>query len=478
MFYKEKPKFPEGFLWGASTSAYQTEGAAATNGKGLSVQDLHHIDGIADFSIASDHYHHFQKDVDLMKEMGMKAYRFSFSWSRIFPEGKGKVNEEGLQFYHNLVDALVKAGIKPIATIYHFDLPLALHEKGGWSNPETIDAYEEYAKLLFSEFGDQIKDWLTVNEQNVMINHPHAMNPGKVPEPKELYQQNHHMFLAAAKATNALHEMVEGGKIGPAPNIIAVYPKTAAPGDVIAADNWEAIRNWLYLDVAVKGEYNPLAWAYLKEKGYAPEIKEGDMELIKSAKPDFLGVNYYATATVSAAKNDGHDRQPRNGDQQVMVGEEGVFRAEENPLLEDTEFGWKIDPVGMRTTLRRIYDRYHLPLLITENGIGAKDVLESDGTIHDDYRIDYLRRHFEQAGLAIQDGVALIGYCPWSFIDLVSTHQGYGKRYGFVYVNRDETDLKDLKRYPKDSFYWYKDVIARNGLDDAQPEDKPENKQN
>lgn len=464
MFYKNPPKFPDGFLWGASTSAYQVEGAALEDGKGPSVQDLHHPKNIADFSVASDHYHHVKEDVALMKEMGLKAYRFSFSWSRIFPEGTGKINEEGLKFYHELIDELAKAGIRPVATIYHFDLPLALQEKGGWSNKETVDAYVEYAKLLFTEFGDQIKDWLTVNEQNVMINHPAAVNPGKVPEPKELYQQNHNMFLAAARATNLLHEMVEDGRIGPAPNIVAVYPKSAKPEDVIAADNWEAIRNWLYLDVAAKGEYNPIAWAYLKEKGYAPEIEEGDLELLKSAKPDFLGVNYYATATVSAAKNDGHDRQPRNGDQQTMVGEEGVFRSEENPLLEDTAFGWKIDPVGLRTTLRRIYDRYHLPLIITENGLGAKDVLESDGRIHDDYRIDYLKRHFHQAGLAIQDGVDLIGYCPWSALDLVSTHQGYGKRYGFIYVNRGETDLKDLKRYPKDSFFWYQDVIARNGL--------------
>ncbi len=183
------------------------------------------------------------------------------------------------------------------------------------------------------------------------------------------------MFLASAKAYALLHEMDPEAKIGPAPNIIAVYPKTCKPEDVVAADNWEAIRDWLYMDVYVRREYKPLAWAYLEEKGFAPQIEAGDMEILKNAKPDFLSVNYYATATVSAAKNDGHDRQPRNGDQQTMVGEEGVFRAEENDLLQNTDFGWKIDPVGMRTTLRRIDDRYHLPLLITENGIGSMDVL-------------------------------------------------------------------------------------------------------
>lgn len=463
MFYSHTPQFPENFLWGGSTSAYQFEGAANTNGKGLSVQDLHHPTDQADFSVASDHYHHFKEDVSLMKELGLKAYRFSFSWSRIFPEGRGKVNEEGLAFYHELVDAIVEAGIRPVATIYHFDLPLALHEKGGWSNRETIDAYAEYASLLFKEFKGQIEDWLTINEQNVMILHPAAMNPGQVPTPKELYQQNHHMFLAGACAIEALREIDPEARIGAAPNIIAVYPKTCAPADAIAADNWETIRNWLYVDMYAFGRYNALAWAYLCDKGWQPEILEGDMELLQRAKPDFMGVNYYATATVSAPKNDGHDRAPRNGDQQVMVGEEGVYRAEENEYLLATEFNWKIDPVGLRTTLRRIYERCKLPLLITENGIGARDVLEEDGSVHDEYRIEYYRRHFEQAALAIADGVNLIGYCPWSFMDLVSTHQGYQKRYGFVYVNRDELDLKDMKRYPKDSFYWYQNVIKTNG---------------
>lgn len=464
MFYTEKAQFPKDFLWGASTSAYQVEGAANSHGKGLSVQDLKQpTPEITDFSVASDHYHHFKEDVALMKELGLKAYRFSFSWSRILPEGRGAINQEGLAFYHELIDALMEAGIRPVATIYHFDLPLALHEKGGWSNRQTIDAYVEYAKLLFEEFGSQIKDWLTINEQNVMILHPAAMNPGRVPDQKELYQQNHHMFLAGAKAINLLHAMDPDARIGAAPNIVAIYPKTCAPEDAIAADNWEAIRNWLYIDMYTKGEYNSLAWAYLKEKGYTPRMEEGDLELLKSAKPDFLGVNYYATATVSAAKNDGHDRQPRNGDQQVMVGEEGVFRSEENDLLAYTEFGWKIDPVGLRTTLRRIYDRTHLPLLITENGIGAKDVLEEDGHVHDDYRIDYLQRHFRQAALALQDGVNLIGYCPWSLLDLVSTHQGYQKRYGFIFVNRTDNDLLDLKRVPKDSYYWYQNLIRENG---------------
>lgn len=465
MFYKRLKPFPDQFLWGASTSAYQVEGAYQEDGKGLSVQDIHEpAKGITDFKVASDHYHHIKEDVALMAELGLKAYRFSIAWSRVLPEGRGKVNEKGLQFYHNLIDELNQYGIEPVVTMYHFDLPYELFKEGGWSNRSTIDAFVEYAGLLFEHYGEKVRYWLTINEQNVMINHPNAMNPGKVPGKRELYQQCHNMFVAAAKATVLCHEMCPNGKIGPAPNITAIYPEKCNPADVIAADDWESIRCWLYLDMAVYGRYNATVWSYLEEKGYTPTMEEGDMEVLAKAKPDYLGVNYYATATVSASHNDGTDCQPRNGDQQVMIGEEGVYRAAKNDYLQQTEFGWLIDPIGMRVTLRRIYDRYHLPLLITENGLGAKDEITADGKVHDAYRIDYFKRHFEQAQLAITDGVDLIGYCPWAFMDVVSTHQGYGKRYGFVYVNREEMDLKDLARVKKDSFSWYQEVIKKNGI--------------
>lgn len=464
MFYKELKEFPKNFLWGASTSAYQVEGAYDEDGKGKSVQDMHvPPEGITDFKVASDHYHRYKKDVKLMAELGLKAYRFSIAWSRIIPDGSGDINEKGIEFYNNLIDELISYNIEPVVTMYHFDLPYALHEQCGWANRKTIDAFEKYAKVLFENYGDRVKYWLTINEQNVMINHPNAMNPGKTPSKKELYQQCHNMFVASAKATILCHEMIEDSKIGPAPNITAIYPEKCNPADVIAAENWESIRCWLYLDIAVHGRYNSLVWSYLEEKGIEPTIEEGDMDLIAKAKPDYLGINYYATATVAAAKNDGTDCQARNGDQQIMLGEEGVYRSGQNDYLEETEFGWKVDSIGLRVTLRIIYDRYHLPILITENGLGAKDVLTEDGHIKDDYRIDYLQRHFHQARLAITDGVDLIGYCPWAFIDLVSTHQGYEKRYGFVYVDRDEDNFKDLKRVKKDSFDWYHGIIEENG---------------
>ena len=465
MFHKELKPFPEDFLWGASTSAYQVEGAYNEDGKGLSVQDLHEPPkGITDFKVASDHYHRFREDVALMADLGLKAYRFSIAWTRIIPDGDGEINEKGIAFYNELIDALLENQIEPVVTMFHFDLPLELHKIGGWANRHTVDCFERYAKILFQHFGHKVKYWLTINEQNVMINHPNAMNPGRIPSKKELYQQCHNMFVASAKATLLCHEMCPGAKIGPAPNITAIYPEKCNPSDAIAADNWESIRCWLYYDVAVYGRYTPIVWSYLEEQGCTPIMEDGDLELLAAAKPDYLGLNYYATATVSAAKNDGTDRQPRNGDQQVMIGEEGVYRAAVNPYLKQTKYGWLIDPVGFRVTLRRTYDRYHLPILVTENGLGTHDVLTESGEVHDDYRIDYLKDHFEQAQLAITDGVDLIGYCPWAFMDLVSTHQGYGKRYGFVYVDRDETDLKELKRIKKDSFYWYQNVIKENKI--------------
>lgn len=463
MYHKKLKDFPENFLWGASTSAYQVEGAWAEDGKGMSIQDLHEPEEIADFKVASDHYHCWKEDIKLMAELGLKAYRFSISWARIIPDGDGKVNQKGIEFYDRLIQELIANDIIPIVTMYHFDLPLELYKKGGWLNRNTVDAFERYAKVLFEHYGDRVKYWLTINEQNCMVNHPNAMNPGQVPTKKELYQQSHHMFVASAKATILCHEMCQNAKIGTAPNITAIYPEKCNPLDIIAADNWETIRCWMYLDMAVYGRYNSLAWAYLEEKGYVPEMEDGDEEILQLGKADFLGINYYATATVSASKNDGTDCQPRNGDQQVMIGEEGVYRAAMNPYLKVTEFGWLIDAIGFRVTLRRIHSRYHIPLLVTENGLGAKDVLSKDGKVHDDYRIDYLKKHFEQAQLAISDGVDLIGYCPWAFLDLVSTHQGYGKRYGFVYVNREEKNLKDMARIKKDSYYWYQNVIRTNG---------------
>lgn len=467
MIYKNIKNFPKDFLWGASTSAYQVEGAWNEDGKGLSVIDmLNHPDDTSDFKVASDHYHRYKEDVKLFAEMGLKAYRFSIAWTRIIPNGVGEVNKKGIEFYNNLIDELNKYNIEPIVTMYHFDLPYELEKQGGWSNRDTIDAFVEYAKVLFENFGHKVKYWLTINEQNTMILHPGAIGipkGGKLPSKKELYQQNHNMLVAQAKVMNLCHEMFTNAKIGPALNITTMYGETCNPNDAIAAHNWETLRGWSFLDLAVYGRYNRLFWSYLEDRELTPVILEGDMDILKSGNPDFVAMNYYSTATIAESKGDSSDVSPRAGDQQIMLGEPGVYRAAENPYVDKSKYGWVVDPVGLRMTLRKVSERYNLPILITENGYGDKDILEENDVINDDDRIDFIRNHLEQLQLAIADGVEMLGYCPWSAIDVVSTHQGYGKRYGFIYVNRGEFDLKDLRRIRKKSFYWYKNVIESNG---------------
>lgn len=467
MHYNKLKAFPENFLWGASTSAYQVEGAYNEDGKGLSVQDTKKItEGTTDFKIASDHYHRYKEDIKLFAEMGFKTYRFSIAWTRIIPDGTGDVNPLGVQFYSNLIDECLKYGIEPLVTMYHFDLPDTLNKIGGWGNKETANAFCRYAKVLFESYGDRVKYWLTINEQNMMTLHGAAIGTvnTKVSNiKKELYQQNHYMLVAQAKVMKMCHEMCPNAKIGPAPNISEVYPATSRPEDFIAAQNLNAIRNWLYLDIAVYGRYNPIAWSYMEEKGILPEIEEGDFEILKEGKPDFIAFNYYNTSTVAESLITDAKVGPDDGDQQIELGEKGVYKAVYNEYLERTPFNWEIDPVGFRSTLRSVYERYHLPIIITENGLGVYDEMDEEGNINDDYRIEYLRKQIEQAQLAITDGVDLFGFCPWAAIDLVSTHSGFKKRYGFIYVNREDFDLKDMRRIKKKSFYWYQNVIKTNG---------------
>ena len=447
----------ENFLWGASTSAYQVEGAWNEAGKGPSVQDVKEIpEGTTDFKVAVDHYHRFKEDVQLFKELGLKAYRFSISWSRVMPNGQ--VNEQGIAFYEALIDELISQGIKPIVTVFHFDLPVYVEKKGGWENRETITEFSKYCQLLFERFGEKIPYWQTINEQNVMALAGSVIGTSKK-SMKEKFQENHHMLVAQALVTKYFHEQDYAGKIGPAPNIASVYPATDKPEDQLAAFYMSALRNWLFLDVAVYGTYNHNAWHLLETIGAAPKITKEDQAILASGTCDYIAFNYYNTMTVSA-----YYEKENKIDQQSGFGIPGFFQSVENKHLPLTEFGWPIDPKGFRFTLNEIYSRYRLPVLITENGIGAKDTLTIDGKIHDKYRIDYLQEHIKQMELAEKDGVEIIGYCPWSALDLISTHEGIEKRYGFIYVNRTETSLLDLARYKKDSFYWYKKIIETNGL--------------
>ncbi len=464
MYYKKLKDFPKDFLWGASTSAYQVEGAWNEDGKGLSTQDmLTPPENTTDFKVASDHYHCMEEDVELFAEMGLKAYRFSIAWSRILSEGRGKINQKGIDFYNRLIDELLKYNIQPIVTMFHFDLPWSLAKEGGWINRSIIEDFKDYAKILFENFGDRVKYWLTINEQNMMILVGNLLGTKTSKNLQETYQQNHHMLLAQAEAMRLCHEMLLDAQIGPAPNISPVYPATNKPEDMLAAENWAALRNWLYLDACVKGIYNPTAWAFLEEKKILPNMEKGDLDILKAGKPDFIAFNYYNSTTVSASLPDDPVKYDKY-DKKKMISEPGVYEMVENPNLPKTPFNWEIDPVGFRIILRQLYDRYHLPLLITENGIGLYDELDENGKINDDIRIDFYQQHIMEMQKAMTDGVEVLGYNPWSAIDLVSTHEGFRKRYGFIYVNRKEFDLLDMNRIPKKSFYWYQKLIRENKI--------------
>lgn len=457
---KQNFAFGPEFLWGASSSAYQCEGAVTEDGKAPSVQDIKVLPkNTADFTVASDHYHRYEEDVALLAEMNAKAYRFSISWTRILPNGKESA--AGIAHYHRVIDTCLRYGIVPIVTMYHFDLPAALEAQGGWNNPETVDAYVNYARVLFREYGDKVPYFLTINEQNVMILAGTVVGTADTAQSaKRLYQKNHNMMLAQARAMILCHKMAPSAKIGPAPNINVVYPASSRPEDYLASRDAAAMRNWLYLDLAVQGRYNIYAWNILREQNALPEIAPGDMELLANAKPDFISLNYYATMTVAAAST---ISESADVDQQSGLSIRGHYQTAPNPFLLKTPFGWGIDPLGFTAVLKEVYDRYHLPIMISENGIGLYDTLNADGSIHDTERIHYYEAHIAALAKAVEEGVEVFSYCPWSAMDLISTHEGFRKRYGFIYVNRTDENLLNLARYKKDSFYWYRDMIQNQG---------------
>ncbi|MBK1812366.1 glycoside hydrolase family 1 protein [Clostridium sp. YIM B02505] len=475
MIYEKLSKFPDNFLWGSASAAYQVEGAWDEDGKGPSVWDIYtKLPGTTymgtNGDVAVDHYHRYKEDVALMKEMGLKAYRFSIAWSRIYPSGKGQVNEEGLKFYDDLINELIANDIVPLITIYHWDVPQGLMDAyGAWESREIIDDFNEYCITLFKAYGDRVKHWVTLNEQNVFIGlgYGTALHPPGVKDQKRLYAANHIAFLANAKAIQSFRKIVPDGKIGPSFAYSPTYPASSKPEDILAFENHEELTSHWWMDVYVKGEYPKAAYKYLASKGLAPKIEEGDIELLKSGTPDFMGVNYYRTATVEMNPLDGVGEAKMNTSGKKGTTQDGgipgVFKSKRNEHLEATNWDWEIDPEGLRVGLRRITNRYGLPILITENGLGEFDKLEENDVINDDYRIAYLEAHVKACKEAITDGVELIGYCTWSFTDLLSWLNGYQKRYGFVYVNKDETGDKDLRRIKKKSYYWYKEVIETNG---------------
>ncbi len=465
-------KFPKNFLWGASSSAFQIEGAWDEDGKGKTVADYNsfkrsHLQ--ADSKVASDFYHKWKEDIDLMSELGLNIYRFSISWARIVPDGDGVVNQKGIEFYNKVIDYLYEKNITPFITLYHFDLPYALVEKyNGWESRECAYAFEKYAKICFNEFGNRVKYWQVHNEQNLMMRVDERMNieeEDKWKADKIRAQMDYHMFLAHALAVEACHQLVENGKIGPAVSSTCTYALTNKPQDVWAAKMNDWMKTNYCLDIHFTGEYPGYYMRYLKERNIVPIMHEEDKEHLKNGKMDYIAVNYYRTLCASYLPAD--EENPIGSrvfrGNQVDFDQYGYCRDEKNTNLEATEYGAQIDPMGLRIVLNEYHQRYRLPMIITENGLGAADVLTEDGKIHDQYRIDYLRAHIEACSLAIEDGVNLIGYSPWSVMDLLSSHQGFKKRYGLIYIDRDDFNEKNILRIKKDSFHWYQKVIKTNG---------------
>lgn len=468
MEYRRKKGFPDNFLWGASTSAFQVEGGYNEDKKGLSTADIasfKHSDIYADTKVASDFYHKYKEDIVLMAELGLKSYRFSINWTRIFPNGDDiEANQEGIKFYHSVFDELEKYKIEPIVTLYHFDMPYHLVEKyGGWASRECIKDYVRYCKTCFEVFGRRVKYWLTINEQNLMVRKDKLMfiqAEDEQQKEKIRHQMNHHMFLAGAQVIKLCHQMCPEAKIGPTFAYLPSYPATCKPEDVIASMEANNLYNYYLTDIHVFGKYPEYYLRYLDEKGWMPNFEDGDDEVLKDARPDFIGFNYYLTY---AAEYYSEDQKEYDYNSILQLAVPGKFHYINNPYLEATEYGWQIDPIGFRYSLMELYQRYHLPLMITENGMGTADEIAEDGKIHDTYRIEYLKSHIQEMRRAVTDGVPVIAYNTWTFIDVVSSSNGFTKRYGLVYVDRDELNEKELKRIRKDSYYYYQNVIKQNG---------------
>lgn len=471
--------FPSNFLWGSASAAYQIEGGYKEDGKGLTNWDTFvRISGktykATTGDTAVDHYHRYKEDIALMAEMGLKTYRFSVSWARIYPTGSGKLNQLGLAFYQDIIDECLKNHIEPMVTIFHWDLPQAVVDAyGGWESPKIIDDYVNYARTLFECFGDKVKYWITLNEQNIFTSmgwltaqHP----PGKFDDQKNFYQVNHHAFMAHAKAVLAYREMGNTGNIGASFAYTPSYALDCNPINAMAKCNYDDLKNYWWMDVYAYGRYPKAAMAYLKSKGLAPKIQEGDLEILKKAAAEitFMGVNYYQSCVCEYNPVDGVTPYGTMNTTGVKgsaqeIGIPGMYKNPANPYLMTTDWDWSIDPTGLQFCCREITSRYALPVIISENGLGAFDKKTEDGKIHDDYRICYLEEHLKSLKEAIEEGCEVLAYCTWSFTDLLSWLNGYQKRYGFVYVDREEEEGSSMERYKKDSFYWYQKVIETNG---------------
>lgn len=482
-----KKDFPDGFFWGGATAANQFEGAWNVDGKGDSTSDhltagsrTSHRKFTAEIEEnkiypsheAVDFYHHYKEDIALFAEMGLKMFRMSIAWTRIFPNGDDESpNQAGLEFYRSVFQELKKYGIEPLVTLSHYEMPYHLADKyDGWANRRTIDFYTKYCETVFKEYKGLVKYWLTFNEINSLslntggywsggiTSNGGGHGPEEIPaeSAKELskrFTALHHQFIASAKAVKLAHEIDSNYQVGCMIAGLCTYPYTANPNDMLAWQKDQQDKLFYCGDVQVKGEYPFSANRFFLQHGITLEVEEGDGDILKAGCVDFFTFSYYSTGCVSS------DPEAEKTGGNLIFGVK-------NPYLETSEWGWHIDPKGLRYFLNLFYDRYNLPIIIAENGLGAIDTLEEDGTVHDPYRMEYLRLHIDQMQEAINDGVNLIGYTAWSCIDIVSAGTGeMRKRYGMIYVDKNDDGSGTLRRIRKDSFYWYKKCIASNGKD-------------
>lgn len=468
------------FLWGGAIAANQIEGAWNTDGKGESIADIV-TDGAVNcpreitpslqkdkyypMHIASDFYHHYKEDIKLLSEMGFKCFRLSIGWSRIFPNGDDATpNEKGLEFYRKVFAECLKYNIKPVVTLSHFEMPYHLVEKyGGWRNRKVIDFFTKFAETCFLTYKDQVEYWMTFNEINnqtdytndlCMLSDSGILLDGLSDKEKEeaMYQAAHYELVASAKAVQIGHAINPNNKIGCMINMTPQYPATCNPKDIFQAQKAMQRRYW-FADVQVNGSYPGHMEAYFHNNNLRTDITPEDKITLKHGTVEYIGLSYYNSNTIAY-----HDDNPSF----KFSGSELNVK---NKYLKQTQWGWPIDALGFRYSLNWLEDHYHKPLFVVENGIGAKDTVEKDGSIHDPYRIDYLREHIRALIEAVtEDGVNVIGYTPWGCIDLVSMGTGQmSKRYGFIYVDSNDKGVGSFRRRKKDSFYWYKQVIESNG---------------
>lgn len=463
------------FLWGSASAAYQIEGACKADGKGISIWDQwSHISGKTfegtNGDRATDHYEKFEEDVALMKAQGLKAYRFSIAWTRILPNGVGAVNEAGIAFYRRLIEALRQAGIEPLVTLYHWDLPLVLQEQyGGWESRQIVEDFDYYAKKCFEYFGDVVRYWIVMNEPNIFTHQGYMLgiHPPGIQNEATYLKTYHHTALAHAKAVLSFKEMGLEGMVGSSIAFMPAYAASNAHDDLVALERYYDTNNWWFMDIYFKGIYPAEAILYYQSKGIMPEVTSVDSALLKAgaAAYDFIGINYYQTAMIAHNPVDGvglgkMNTTGKKGSQQES-GVPGLYKMVKNPNLTYTDWDWAIDPEGLLYGMRELKKRYGKPVLISENGLGAFDKIDSLGEINDDYRIEFLKAHVEMCEKAVEEGIELLAYCTWSFTDLLSWLNGFQKRYGFVYVDFED---EQRKRIPKKSYYWYRDLIANNGL--------------